>query len=975
MNIIQLKNQFPPDTLDKAQTLLDAGGVGTPGKTADGGRIYGVIHDNGQTFRTLADRPEHTDITINGECSCAAGEGCAHLCALLLKYFEETEEPQPLTIGANRPPPSERRILIYHLKLERDGACGVRAHVALRSSNGHLERVVRYHHQQNNRPTRYLQPEDIPLLGRLQELEERIAPANHELLRQLLDSGRCYLQESSLKLHLAEEKALILSWQTDAQGGQNALWSTSHHDDLLLSPHPWYLDRETGACGPLQTPLPQPLLEHLKRKPRVDFNEAESQRELLIKLAEGVPLPLPKIYKVERIAATKPVAVLDIDFSPTKEALGHRIRCLLQFEYAGLLVNDTGTHSCFKNGRLLVIERQEEAERHYREQLSHYGLESSGATAYEYLIDQNRWLQGVGSALSSLHGEGWRINYGACFPLRIDRPERWYGSIDEREEGWFDLSVGIELAGEQVNLVPMLQTLIQNDARVASPQLFSQLPDETLFNIPYQERYLALTAGRLRPLLGILFELYRDETTEEGHLRMNRSRAAAHRAAFEEESTNRLDWSEPQEIHALSESLRRSNGLQATTTPKGLTTDLRDYQLEGLSWLQFLSRHGLGAILADDMGLGKTIQALAFLLSEKERGQLQQPALVIAPTSLLSNWRREANRFTPDLSALLLHGPKRKTLFSTIPQYDLIITSYPLLVRDQEALCEHLFSSLILDEAQWVKNPKSQASKVIRELQAENRICLTGTPLENHLGELWALFDFLMPDLLGDPHQFQRLVRDPIEKIGDEDTIKRFARRVRPFLLRRTKEQVLSELPPKTEIVRLLTLEGEQRELYEVVRSAMHEQVRGELAEKGIGGSRIFVLSALLKLRQVCCDPRLVKLEQAQGIEHSAKMEYLTMLLPELVEEGRRILLFSQFTRMLTLIEERVQQLGIDYVKLTGQTRDRASVIDRFQSQEVPLFLISLKAGGVGLNLTAADTVIHYDPWWNPAVERQATDR
>ncbi len=217
--------------------------------------------------------------------------------------------------------------------------------------------------------------------------------------------------------------------------------------------------------------------------------------------------------------------------------------------------------------------------------------------------------------------------------------------------------------------------------------------------------------------------------------------------------------------------------------------------------------------------------------------------------------------------------------------------------------------------------------------------------------------------------------RDPIEKIGDEDTIKRFARRVRPFLLRRTKEQVLSELPPKTEIVRLLTLEGEQRELYEVVRSAMHEQVRGELAEKGIGGSRIFVLSALLKLRQVCCDPRLVKLEQAQGIEHSAKMEYLTMLLPELVEEGRRILLFSQFTRMLTLIEERVQQLGIDYVKLTGQTRDRASVIDRFQSQEVPLFLISLKAGGVGLNLTAADTVIHYDPWWNPAVERQATDR
>jgi SNF2 family DNA or RNA helicase len=264
---------------------------------------------------------------------------------------------------------------------------------------------------------------------------------------------------------------------------------------------------------------------------------------------------------------------------------------------------------------------------------------------------------------------------------------------------------------------------------------------------------------------------------------------------------------------------------------------------------------------------------------------------------------------------------------------------------------------------------------VVRELHARHRLCLTGTPLENHLGELWSQFDFLLPGLLGSSKQFSKNLRNPIEKYGDEQASERLALRLRPFMLRRTKQEVVKELPPKTEILRTVELDGAQRELYETIRLAMHVQVRKAVAERGWGRSHIMVLDALLKLRQVCCDPRLVKLEDARQVNGSAKLELLMELLPEMIEEGRRVLLFSQFTGMLSLIEEAIKQAGIDYVKLTGRTRDRAAPVDRFQSGEVPLFLISLKAGGTGLNLTAADTVIHYDPWWNPAVERQATDR
>jgi SNF2 family DNA or RNA helicase len=342
----------------------------------------------------------------------------------------------------------------------------------------------------------------------------------------------------------------------------------------------------------------------------------------------------------------------------------------------------------------------------------------------------------------------------------------------------------------------------------------------------------------------------------------------------------------------------------------------------------------------------------------------------------MPNWRAEAATFTPDLRVVVQHGVERKDSFDQLGNYDLVLTTYALLARDVETLAAQPWHMVIADEAQFVKNPATAAAKALRRLDARHRLALTGTPLENHLGELWSLFDFVSPGFLGDGKAFARNWRVPIEKRGDHDRQKQLSRRVRPFLLRRAKSEVAADLPPKTEIVEQVALGPAQRDLYDGIRLAMHRKLREAIAAKGLRRSRIELLDALLKLRQACCDPRLVKSASAIAAKaKSAKLERLMEMLPELVDEGRRVLLFSQFTSMLDLIEAEIVAAGIQFVRLTGETRDRATPVRRFQRGEVPVFLISLKAGGTGLNLTAADTVIHYDPWWNPAVEAQATDR
>ena len=536
------------------------------------------------------------------------------------------------------------------------------------------------------------------------------------------------------------------------------------------------------------------------------------------------------------------------------------------------------------------------------------------------------------------------------------------------------MELGITVKGEKINLLPVIQTLLK---QLKSRDLSQADDSEPVYARLPNGHYIPLPANRIKNLVNVLIELYdSDSLSDEQELRLSRLHASRLLELDAAMDSAQLRWIGGDRIREMARKLVQFNGIQQADVPHQFLAELRPYQLEGLNWLQFLREYELGGILADDMGLGKTVQALAHITLEKTSGRMTQPCLVIAPTSLMFNWQMETKRFSPELKVLLLHGADRKEQFGGITDYDLILTTYPLIVRDKHILLEQHFHLLILDEAQLIKNAKSQAALVAIQLKATHRLCLTGTPMENHMGELWSLFHFMMPGLLGDQKSFQRLFRTPIEKHENQERRQHLNRRIAPFLLRRTKDKVVQELPEKVEMICHVELEGGQRDLYETVRMTMQEKIQKEIAKLGLKRSHIIILDALVKLRQICCDPQLLKIKTAkQKASKSAKLDLLMTMLPELVEEGRRILLFSQFTEMLGLIEEAIIKAGIPYVKLTGQTKDRATPVQQFQSGEIPLFLISLKAGGTGLNLTAADAVIHYDPWWNPAVENQATDR
>ena len=592
--------------------------------------------------------------------------------------------------------------------------------------------------------------------------------------------------------------------------------------------------------------------------------------------------------------------------------------------------------------------------------------------ATSLLLSASQWSEFLDSRVAELEADGWRIETDDGFLLRFDEGE-WSAALDEPEavgNDWFGLRFDLEVDGQRLPLLPLIAPLLELD------------PDQTLperLSVPLpaadgaaSHRYVKLPGERLRPFLDTLRELFdRRPPGADGALRLSRFDAGTLREL--EKAGTRLHGGE--QLRALADRLADFEGIAPVDPPRGLRAELRHYQRQGLNWLQFLREYRFGGILADDMGLGKTVQTLAHLLLEKEAGRLDLPALIVAPTSLMGNWRREARQFTPELRVLVLHGPQRGAHFDAIGQHDLVITTYPLLPRDEAILAQQEFRFLVLDEAQTIKNPRSKAAGIVRGLRAEHRLCLTGTPMENHLGELWALFDFLLPGFLADATHFKRYWRTPIESHGDADRQARLSRRVAPFMLRRRKQDVLSELPPKTEIIRSIPLHKDQAALYESIRLSMEKRVREAIAAQGLARSHITILDALLKLRQTCCHPRLLSLAAAAKVKHSAKLDLLMDILPEQLEEGRRILLFSQFTSMLGLIEQELQQRGIDYAKLTGQTRKRDEAIERFRSGEVGVFLISLKAGGLGLNLTEADTVILYDPWWNPAVEAQAADR
>ncbi|HIG29091.1 MAG TPA: helicase, partial [Verrucomicrobiales bacterium] len=472
-------------------------------------------------------------------------------------------------------------------------------------------------------------------------------------------------------------------------------------------------------------------------------------------------------------------------------------------------------------------------------------------------------------------------------------------------------------------------------------------------------------------------EVLRDSAPmqKDGTYRFSNAQAGFLYNSLKENQAWRLDASADWKNRALIQ----SGEIQPDVPDLGKLNDVaRPYQKNGIGWMNFLRSNGFGGILADEMGLGKTLQALAFLAVVKKMSSKEThlPSLVVCPTSLVFNWQAEAEKFTPELTVLALNGTNRHRLFCQIPEADLVITSYALIRRDLPKYAELSFDTLILDEAQHIKNRETRNAQAVKSIRAGHRLVLTGTPLENSVLDLWSIFDFLMPGYLSTAKDFKERFELAITHEKDGNTRRRLARRIRPFLLRREKSEVAADLPEKIEQISFCELSKDQKALYQQILETGQSQIGQASGDGSNPKNRMMVLQTLLRLRQICCDLRLLKLPDLKTKNPSGKLELFEELLEEILDGGHRVLVFSQFVKMLHLIRTRLEERGVPYSYLDGQTGNRKAVVDVFQGRsDIPVFLISLKAGGLGLNLTAADTVIHFDPWWNPAVENQATDR
>ena len=862
---------------------------------------------------------------------------------------------------------------------------------------------------------KYLRPSDHRILRNLAGLPcehhtktfQLVGETGEETLAKILETGRArWLTLDGAPLRPGSPRQGHISWQVVDEIAVLPRLEVDGDAIALAATPPVYVDVTAGLVGPIDTGQPPRIAAALFRAPPV---AADGIPALNAKLSARLPTLAalaPPAPETERWSGLKPVPVLRLltaslpveiggaynryaySFEPPRENVA---LARLSFRY-GTVETPLGearrTVTRYQGGRLIDVERDLETESEAAATMLSYGFGPASemragvpASHARDLLpegDELAWFDALYRVIPQLKAKGWAIHVAPDFPVRLAIAD---GDVDaEVVEGsgidWLELHLGVSVDGERVDLVGPIVAMIS--APGFSPEALERLAEDDSDPVYLQlddGRLLALPLGRLRPIIHALRDLAFGRDGSDGRLRLDRM-DAARLAEFEAATLGAaIVWRGGEAIRDLGRKLTAHGGIPVVPVPATFRAELRPYQAEGVSWLALLREVGLGGVLADDMGLGKTVQALAFFAVEKEAGRLDRPALVVAPTSLMSNWRREVERFAPDLRVLTLHGLARKALFDQIPHHDIVLTTYPLIARDREILAAHEWHVLMLDEAQTIKNPDAATTKLILSLAARHRFCLTGTPLENHLGELWSLFSFACPGLLGDRKAFATTWRTPIEKAGNAERGRMLARRVKPFLLRRTKEEVASDLPPKTVIVERIELPPTQRDVYDTIRLSMHQKIRAVIAEKGWARSRIVVLDALLKLRQACCDPRLLKLKTKGAPAGSAKLERLEEMLEELLAENRRVIVFSQFTSMLDLIRPRLEAAGISYALLTGQTSDRPAAIEAFQAGTAQVFLISLKAGGTGLNLVAADTVVLYDPWWNPAVEEQAIDR
>ena len=677
--------------------------------------------------------------------------------------------------------------------------------------------------------------------------------------------------------------------------------------------------------------------DQLRRLKRISFPDRERDAALA-KMLDSRALPPMDLDEPLRFERHSVAPGIGLRISEKRDWKGSYFEASLLFDYGrGWTPEHDAGRGLWSPQDRVYIERDARAEAAAREKLAGLGLRRN-----EFADGLRLHAKTMPAVVRELIHAGWHVEAeGKAFRRPGATRVEVSSGID-----WFDLLAEVDYGGGVTASLPkLLAALRRGDTMIRlGDGSFGLLPEEWL--------------QRFAPLAGL------GSAGEAETLRFRRNQAGLLDALLAAQPEVRVDAV----FARIRDRVRSFSGIGAAEQPAGFVGRLRDYQREGLGWMEFLRDFGFGGCLADDMGVGKTAQVLALL--ETRRAEGKGPSLVVAPKSLMFNWREEAARFTPQLRVLEHTGMDRDP--ARFGEHDVVLTTYGTIVRDVAKLADREFDYVVLDEAQAIKNAATASAKAARLLRGEHRLALSGTPIENHLGELWSLFEFLNPGMLGEAKVLKMaggLARNP-----SEESRTLLAHALRPFILRRTKQQVARELPEKTEQTVLCELEEAQRKQYDDLRRHYRETLLARVEKQGIGRSKMHVLEALLRLRQAACHPGLLDPEMTG--EASAKLDTLMEQLTEVVEEGHKALVFSQFTSLLAIVRKRLEEEGVVYEYLDGATRDRQARVNRFQTEDsCGVFLISLKAGGLGLNLTAAEYVFLLDPWWNPAVEAQAVDR
>jgi superfamily II DNA or RNA helicase len=974
------------------------------------------------------------------ECSCPISRQCKHAVAALIVWAESqdvdlelhppttepaSERPAPSVttsplahlvtrpwqgdqeqqhwlqqLHALVPPAQDATRLLYVLDVEKDGPPRLVLVLSRRLKNGRPGVGKRYPSLEAflRNPPASVPAEDRALIaaaqgeGRLGQSwwDDRIHSG--ALLERLAATGRLVWGDvAGIPVRLLPPREVMVVWRqredarrvrlrlalADAQGAEVTT--------LAVSP-PWY--RSGDGIGPLLSGLGDAWLTRLAAMPWLDPAVAAAS---MASLPPGIPPPPlqaahapPRPWlRIERVA-------LKFWSRGPGEHLVEADVVVAGFAYGDDEVAEGG-HALMTRSDGSALVRDVPAEQARIAELQRLGLVrwpppglmSYGGSPGGLANVPLRTVAGIGKAegpspafippavLAALVGSGWDIRGTAAPAVAVHDLTGIAARVDDHQDGdWFELHLGIDVAGRRIDLVPLLTPLLRGGpvewqrlprAGGEPPAVLAACGDEVLVRVPLD---------LLADLHARLVELFDAPAGPGGGWRIDPMRGDLL------DALDRLSprWIGAERLRTLATRLRSCLEPPTVAPPAELAATLRPYQLQGLGWLRRLRELGIGGILADDMGLGKTVQAIAHLLLEHACPDCDRASLVVCPASVVGVWRAELARFAPTLPATVLHGAGRQRVDAG--GRGVMITSYATLARDVETFAAVRWQVVIADEAQAFKNTGTAINAAMRRLEARQHLCLTGTPVENHLGELHALLGWAAPGVLGGGNAFARAFRSPIEDGGDRGRADLLRRRTAPFLLRRTKAAVAADLPARCDIDLPVDLGPAQRRLYEAIRLAMDARVREAVADRGLARSGLTVLEALLRLRQACCDPRLLPERLGDGVEASAKLEALAELLATLVEERRQVLVFSQFTGLLDLVEEHVlRPAGIPWLRLDGQSRQRAELVRRFQDGEAPVFLLSLKAGGTGLTLTAADTVVLLDPWWNPAVERQAADR